>query len=75
MALCRFGSDSDVYVYYSIHGGIEGRGCQLVANGMLNVPSEERMLAHLEEHRLAGHRVPDVAFEDLRVKGRDASLS
>ena len=68
MALCRFGSDSDVYIYYSVHGGIECCGCQLVASGMFNVPDEEQMIAHLEEHRLAHHKVPDVAFEDLRVR-------
>ena len=65
MALCRFGSDSDIYVYYSTHGGIECCGCTLVEGGMFNVASEAQMIVHLEEHRRAGHKVPDVALEDL----------
>lgn len=67
MALCRFGSDSDVYVYYSTEGGIECCGCRLGSAKMVNVVTEAEMIAHLEEHRRAGHRVPSEALEDLRA--------
>ena len=68
MALCRFGSDSDVYVYYSTHGGIECCGCRLGGDRMVNVATEAEMIVHLEEHRRTGHRVPDEAFQDLRAE-------
>jgi hypothetical protein len=68
VALCRFGSDSDVYVYYSIHGGIECCGCRLLDGRLFNLPTEAEMIAHLEQHRRAGHKVPEEAFEELRTE-------
>ena len=77
MSYARFSSDSDVYVYASTAGGIECCRCRFIAdthdtprNDAVMV-DEDEMIAHLEKHRKAGHRVPDDAFEQLRAD-RDA---
>ena len=69
MAICRFGSDSDVYVYYSIYGGLECCGCRLNEK-VFKARDEREMLSHLERHRAAGHRIPAAAFDDLAAESR-----
>ena len=59
MAFARFGHDSDVYVYASTDGGVECCGCHL--HGERSFPSffdADSLLAHLNDHIEAGHRVP-----------------
>jgi len=65
LAICRFGDDSDVYVFYSIRGGLECCGCRLSASSEFIAGDEAEMIAHLEQHKTAGHRIPPEAFEDL----------
>ena len=65
MAICRFGDDSDVYVFYNIDGGIECCGCRLSDVSGFNARIEAEMIAHLEQHKTADHRVPLEAFEEL----------
>jgi hypothetical protein len=67
MAICRFGSDSDVYVYYCVTGGISCQRCHLTPGVFeFKASNEGEMIAHLEQHRAAGHAVPDEAFVALR---------
>ncbi len=65
MAICRFGDDSDVYVFHNVHGGIECCGCRLSDASEFNARTEAAMIAHLEQHKTAGHKVPLEAFEEL----------
>jgi hypothetical protein len=77
VSYARFASDSDVYVYASTAGGIECCRCRLIADGHepprndAVMVDEDEMIAHLEKHRRAGHRVPDYAFDQLKAD-RDA---
>ncbi len=65
MAVCRFDANSDVYVYYDVNGGICCCGCQLNDREIVLLKDEQEMIAHLERHRQAGHRVPDEALQEL----------
>lgn len=58
MSWTRFASDSDVYVFENNGGYIECCGCRLVRPDPM-VNTVEEMLQHLEQHRAAGHKVPD----------------
>lgn len=69
MSYCRFGwGGSDVYVYGSDRG-LECCGCKISYNEdsgewfSCDTPSE--MLAHLAEHKKAGHFVPFYAIRRL----------
>jgi hypothetical protein len=64
MAYCRFGRDSDVYVFET-EGGIECCRCSL-AGGTFEAGGAAEMIEHLLEHRTAGHAVPDEALVELR---------
>jgi hypothetical protein len=72
MSVCRWSDDSDVYVYYSIFGGIECSRCLLNGARIFNALDEPEMLAHLEQHKAAGHRVPCDAFDELRIRYGEA---
>lgn len=69
MSYARFGwDDSDVYVF------LDGRwleccGCSLRHNGQFY--STSNMLDHLEEHRAAGHTVPESCIERLKADADD----
>lgn len=72
MDYCRFGRDSDVYLYESTSGGWECCRCPLKS-----VPgaaeseafnSIEDVIAHMHAHSKVGHRVPDKVFEDLEME-------
>ena len=76
MSYCRFGPDSDVYIYV-VHWATGGQrylacsGCKLAAHWTLPVtfwlrPGE--MLAHLQAHRDAGHQVPEMAVVRLKAE-------
>ena len=62
MNLCRFGPESDVYVYESDEG-MECCGCYF-GNGWTH-PNPEAMTAHLRKHVAAGHKVPPHVFDLL----------
>jgi hypothetical protein len=68
MSVCRFGDDSDVYVFYANTGGIECCRCDLLNGNHFNAPDEAGMIVHLEAHLAAGHKVPPKAFERLRSR-------
>lgn len=71
MSYCRF-SDGDVYMFEHVSGGIECCGCLLqkgpedLFGAILNFATRSQALAHLEEHRRAGHDVPEYAIARLR---------
>lgn len=75
MSYCRWGTDSDVYVYGTqFYDKDRGRiidvilccDCKLssAADDYYETPGD--MLAHLLEHRKLGHKVPESALERLR---------
>ena len=64
MSWTRFG-DADVYTFPSEYQGVEGYeccGCSL-AGGIFHTADVEVFLSHLDEHRKAGHYVPDIERE------------
>ncbi len=69
MSYCRFGSDSDVYMYVRAEG-IECCGCKLQKFGdgkrfpLLNSTAEA--IGHLEDHETAGQLVPQYAYDELK---------
>jgi hypothetical protein len=72
MSYCRWGTESNVYVFGldDDNGKIIYR-CQCCAlshakNDNTDVWTPEEMIAHLEKHRAAGHKVPDRAIELLK---------
>lgn len=66
MSYARFGWDgSDVYVFLSVGGKLECCGCSLRPR-IWTYDSTAAMLAHLEDHRAAGHTVPDDCIERLK---------
>lgn len=79
MSYARFGWDnSDVYVYYDTGGYYNCCACALRPStrpeNLLGVESfhcqtKAEMIAHLiDEHRAAGHTVPDDCIEELRAE-------
>ncbi len=68
MSYAQPGDDSDVYVY----AGANQAGneytccwCQISADGHFECQSAEQMLSHLQEHKAAGHKVPDYCTQRL----------
>lgn len=81
MSYVRFGTfGSDVYVYPDVDLGLRCCACKLESppRGIASWDTRSRaeLLAHLAEHRAAGHTVPDFVDEVLRdeitVCGDDA---
>jgi len=71
MSYARFGTESDVYVYptgaaaCAVPRSIICDNCALLDGNLFAAPSHAIMLAHLHEHRAAGHRVPEYVFARL----------
>jgi hypothetical protein len=74
MSYCRFGRDSDVYVYEA-ENGIECCGCRLLDVAFFTAAGPGEMLEHLMAHRAAGHAVPESALEELRGEAAEAAGS
>lgn len=66
MAFCRFGDDSDVYVFDDSET-LTCCWCQLLQDRDFNGTYLE-MKEHLLAHRAAGHKVPDYAISRLEVE-------
>ena len=64
-------SEGDVYVFGNVKGGITCMQCKLMPGeeegwtGDFSCSFPEGMLLHLQEHKDAGHSVPDRAMERL----------
>lgn len=66
MSYARFGcDDSDVYVYADVRGGITCCGCAINDGDIVNVKTSGYMIEHLNNHRAAGHLVPDFTYEEI----------
>jgi len=66
MSYCRFGKDSDVYVYYSIYGQYECCGCNLRESQEFSVfDTAKEMVSHLNIHKINGEKVPQYAIDRL----------
>ena len=62
MAYCTPGPDSDVHAFFHRMGHCRCQTCRT------NFRSKGGLIAHLEEHRERGDRVPDAAFTRLRAE-------
>lgn len=81
MSYCRWGKDSDVYVYAtkgynSDHKRLETlwvcQDCELKADRNSAVTTTATaMISHLLAHREAGHKVPEDAIERLRQEDKE----
>lgn len=66
MSYARFGcDDSDVYVYASCSGGIDCCGCAIYDGDIVKIKTSGFMIEHLNNHRAAGHTVPDYTYEEI----------
>jgi hypothetical protein len=65
MSYARLAEDSDVYVFRCVYGALECCGCSLSKNHWARFDTTDAMLAHLDEHKAAGHDVPERAIVRL----------
>lgn len=66
MSYARFGCEgSDVYLFPTMDGQYQCCGCLMQAHSFIT-PSIEHFLAHLDEHRKAGHHIPESAMRRIR---------
>lgn len=72
MSYCRWGPDSDVYVYVTERVVKEETEhywvccmCKLHQEGNIYAPNLASLRQHLEHHREQGDKVPDYAFERI----------
>lgn len=73
MAYSRF-YDSDIYIYPSVLGDIVCCGC-FIYNKSINIENDADLLAHIQEHRDAGHDIPyDLEQEILMDEDRYRDL-
>lgn len=70
MAYCRFGPDSDVYVYESIYGGFDFFLANKTNLGekdlSFTIPTIEEAIHRLERMKIQGYKVPDYAIESMK---------
>ena len=72
MAYSRF-YDSDIYIYPHVSGHIECAACILLQEknphhlflSSLSIYNDEDLLAHIAEHRLQGHEIPDDLEQEI----------
>jgi len=63
MAYSRF-TNSDIYIYPSVLGDIVCSGC-LLGTKSINIESDVQLLAHIQDHRDAGHNIPDDLEQEI----------
>ena len=63
MSYCRFSQTSEVYMYEDVDYGITCCYCAFERTVRLDTP--DKALMHLVKHRLAGHKVPQHAIDQL----------
>jgi hypothetical protein len=73
MSYARFGwDDSDVYVYLDVDGYLTCCSCRLMPerpsgfHEWFKAYNTAAMVAHLDQHRAAGHTVPAATYTELR---------
>lgn len=72
MSFVRFGTDgSQVYIYDDVYQGLRCCGCALHPDPWgsfaFGDDGHAELLAHLAEHRSAGHVVPDWVDDEIRA--------
>ena len=66
MSVVRFSPNSNIYIYHSVHGGIECYGCLLNKDfNSVNYKTGKEMADHVRKHIAAGHKVPDYVIPEL----------
>ncbi len=75
MAFCRRGAESDVYVFEAEENQFICCRCPLRERGDTVTADQAGMVAHLLEHRAAGHMVPEDALEELRAEAAALAAS
>jgi hypothetical protein len=73
MTYCRWTADSDVYLYRSTRGIYICCDCS-VARAGVSMFTPEDVLVHLQVHRDHGERVPESAFDRIRVESERGEL-
>ena len=75
MAYVRWSDDSALYIYAHYQGFVACCGCLLIDDeeSDFRTTSLVEMLAHVQAHRNAGHRVPDWLDDTLRQRWDDPS--
>lgn len=69
MSYCRFGKDSDVYLYKHVDGGWTCCECELEAPiHSVSLPTAPQVAHHLEQHVAAGHKVPQYALDRVNAE-------
>ena len=72
MAFCRWkAGESDLYVFEAEENQFICCKCPLLERGDTVTADQAGMVAHLLEHRAAGHLVPEDALEDLRAEAAE----
>ena len=71
MSYCRMGTDSDVYLIATF-GGWWCCGCRLT-DGTEVIKRRAAVLSHLQDHKAAGHKVPQRAFQRIEREIAEAS--
>jgi hypothetical protein len=65
MAYSRF-FNSDIYIYPSVLGDIVCSGC-LLGSKSVHIESDIQLLAHIQDHRDAGHDIPDDLEQEILI--------
>lgn len=58
MSFARMSDESDVYLYYSVYDKWTCCGCLLRDRRNAEYDTPQELIAHVEAHRAAGHKVP-----------------
>ena len=66
MSYCRFGPESDVYIY-TTGKYLVCDTCKIKGNKSFATLRYSRMVVHLEEHSNVGHKVPVHVSEELTL--------
>lgn len=66
MAYCRYGWDSDIYVYATGGGMMTCHGLGHADVDATYMGTPQQMYEHMTAHATAGHRVPQRALDRLR---------
>jgi hypothetical protein len=77
MAYCRFGPDSDVYLYLSTDDCFHCCGCGLIGPRLKQdfvTVNHNEILKHLEQHIAAGHKVPPEAVREIEKEAAEPKV-
>ena len=67
MSYCRFGSDSDVYIYTD-GSYLICESCKIKDGKTFATKRRSRMLSHVDDHIGVGHKVPQGAIDEITIE-------